>query len=150
MTTDPSDPDPVTTRQTFLGFDYGEKRIGVAVGQSITGQATALRTLTARQNKPDWEGIAKLLDEWQPDALIVGHPVHMDGTGHTLTLAAEKFARQLAGRYHLPVHLVDELLTSVTAESDLRQQGHHYDAGDIDKQAACLILQDWLTQQHEQ
>ena len=147
MTDNKTDPDTVSTRQTLLGFDYGVKRIGVAVGQTATHQASALQTLTSRHNKPDWDAISGLIDEWRPDALIVGHPVHMDGSAQPMTRAAEKFARQLTGRYHLPVHLVEERLTSDAAESDLRQQKPGYSAGDIDMQAACIILQDWLAQQ---
>ncbi|RLA00191.1 MAG: Holliday junction resolvase RuvX, partial [Gammaproteobacteria bacterium] len=84
--------------QTLLGFDFGKQRIGVAVGQSITGTATALCTLNARNQQPDWDRISELINNWRPDALIVGLPLHADGSDSKITTAARKFARQLEGR----------------------------------------------------
>jgi len=127
--------------QTLLGFDFGEKRTGVAVGQSLTGTATALTTLNSQRNKPDWSGIEALIKEWQPNALVVGVPVHMDGTEQPMTVAARKFARQLEGRFHLPVHEAEERLSSVEAEESL---GNNADKADIDREAARIILQSWL------
>jgi len=127
--------------QTLLGFDYGEKRTGVAVGQSLTGTATALTTLNSQRNKPDWSSIEALIKEWQPNALVVGIPVHMDGTEQAMTLAARKFARQLEGRFQLPVHEAEERLSSVEAEESL---GSNPDKADIDREAARIILQSWL------
>ena len=133
---------------TLLGFDFGEKRIGIAVGQSLTGSVTPLTTLSAVQQKPDWARIEALLKEWQPDRLIVGLPLHMDGREQTLTQRAKRFGNQLKGRYNLPVEWVDERLTSLEAESILQQSGKkHSDKRDIDKVAAALILQSWLEQQ---
>jgi len=149
MTQPPVSSDP-NSNKTILGFDYGEKRIGVAVGQTLTSQANPLITLQSKQQKPDWETIAALIKEWQASELVVGHPLQLDGTTQPVTAAAEKFARQLAGRYHLPVHLMDERLTSASAESELREQGQRYQKEDIDMHAARLILQDWLTQQATQ
>lgn len=130
--------------QTLLGFDFGEKRTGVAVGQTLTGNASALATLTSKNGKPDWTGIEALLREWQPDALVVGIPVHMDGTEQPMTTAARKFARQLQGRYNLPVHEAEERLTSDAAEAEL---GSSNDRAAIDREAARIILEDWLRQQ---
>ena len=127
--------------QTLLGFDFGEKRTGVAVGQSLTGTATALTTLNSLRNKPDWPSIEALIKEWQPNALVVGIPVHMDGTEQAMTLAARKFARQLEGRFQLPVHEAEERLSSVEAEEAL---GANPDKADIDREAARIILQSWL------
>ncbi len=127
--------------QTLLGFDFGEKRTGVAVGQSLTGTATALITLHSRNNKPDWPSIEALIKEWQPNALVVGIPVHMDGKEQPMTLAARKFVRQLEGRFHLPVHEAEERLSSVEAEEAL---GNDADKADIDREAARIILQSWL------
>lgn len=133
-----------TTHQTLLGFDYGRKRIGVAVGQQITQSATALTTVRARNGKPDWPAISHLIAEWKPDALVVGIPYHMDGTEQEMTLAAQRFCRQLEGRYRLPVYQADERLTSYIVESSL--PGNRYPQQDIDPLAARLILQDWLQQ----
>jgi len=133
---------------TLLGFDFGEKRIGIAVGQSLTGSVTPLTTLSAVKQQPDWAGIEALIKEWQPDLLIVGLPLHMDGSEQSLTQRAKRFGNQLKGRYNLPVEWMDERLSSHEAESLLREQGKkRSDKKDIDKIAAALILQSWLEQQ---
>lgn len=128
--------------QTLLGFDFGRKRTGVAVGQMITRSASALVTLHSRDGRPDWSGIGELIAQWQPDALVVGVPLHMDGSEQDMTRAARRFCRQLEGRFHLPVFEAEERLTSYAAEHGA---GQH--PGEIDKLAAQLILQDWLEQQ---
>ncbi|MDX1696645.1 MAG: Holliday junction resolvase RuvX [Thiohalobacterales bacterium] len=128
--------------QTLLGFDYGVRRIGVAVGQGVTGTATALCTVAARDGAPDWARINALVAEWRPDALVVGLPRHADGTDSAITRAARRFAQQLEGRYRLPVHLMDERLSSRAAEA-LQQDDRHGRAG-LDAVAARIILQDWL------
>ena len=134
---------PATT-QTLLGFDYGRKRIGVAVGQQVTRSATALTTVSARDGKPDWPAITRLIEEWKPDALVVGTPYHMDGSEQDMTRAAQRFCRQLEGRYHLPVHPADERLSSYIVASGLPGSGK---AGQtIDPLSAQVILQDWLQQ----
>lgn len=130
------------THDVLLGFDYGTRRIGVAVGQTLTGSARPLTIVRARDGKPDWEAISRLIAEWRPAALVVGLPVHMDGTEHERTARAQRFGNQLAGRYNLPVHRVDERLTSYEAELDLRAQGRSGEA--LDAVAAQLILQSWL------
>lgn len=132
--------------QTLLGFDYGEKRIGIAVGQGITRTATALCTLDARDGMPDWERISALVDEWRPAALVIGLPRHADGTDSATTRAARAFAQQLEGRYRLPVHLMDERLSSQAAAA-LLQEDHQGRAG-LDAIAARIILQDWLDTEH--
>lgn len=134
----------MSTPQTLLGFDYGEKRTGVAVGQSLTSTATGLTTLHSKQQKIDWPAIEELIKEWQPDALVVGIPVHMDGTEQAMTLAARKFSRQLHGRFQLPVFEAEERLTSVEAEQSL---GNNQDKAAIDQEAARIILQSWLNSQ---
>lgn len=131
--------------EVLLGFDYGTKRIGIAVGQTLTGSARPLTIVRARDGKPDWEAISRLIAEWQPAALVVGLPVHMDGTEHERTARARRFGNQLAGRYNLPVHRVDERLTSYEAEQALRAQGKGGEA--LDAVAAQLILQSWLDAQ---
>ncbi|MDH5444744.1 MAG: Holliday junction resolvase RuvX [Gammaproteobacteria bacterium] len=138
---------PEPQAKTLLGFDFGEKRIGIAVGQTLTGSVTPLTTLTAIKQKPDWDGISALIKEWQPDLLILGLPLHMDGSEQTITQRVKRFGHQLEGRYNLPVEWVDERLSSYDAEQQLREQGKRSNKKDIDKLAAALILQSWLEQQ---
>lgn len=133
--------------QTLLGFDYGTKRIGVAVGQDITRTVTPLTTLHSQNNKPDWVAIGKLITEWQPDRLVVGLPLHLDGSSQALTERVQRFGNQLKGRYNLPVEMVDERLTSHEAETELATRRGKTAKADIDALAAALILQSWLDQQ---
>ncbi len=100
---------------TILAFDYGARRIGVAVGNNITGTARPLQTVSEEAAARRFERIGQLLKEWHPDTLVVGRPLHPDGTPHEVTLAAERFARQLHGRFGLPVELVDERYSTVEA-----------------------------------
>ena len=131
---------------TLLGFDYGPAKIGVAVGQTLTGTASPLTTLRAIQQKPDWEGIGQLIDTWQPEALIVGLPFNMDDTEAEIAQRARRFARQLKGRYHLPVHMVDERLTSLEAKQQLSRRPKKIE--ELDAIAAKLILETWLSEHH--
>jgi putative Holliday junction resolvase len=140
---------PVTSdpaAQTLLGFDYGHKRIGVAVGQTLTCSATALTTVLARDGKPDWAAISRLIGEWKPDALVVGIPYHMDGSKQSTTADAQRFCRQLEGRYRLPVHRAEERLSSYIVETGMASNA---DRRNLDPLSAQIILQDWL-QQHAQ
>jgi putative Holliday junction resolvase len=130
--------------QVLLSFDFGKKRIGVATGQTITQSANQLLTLSAKKGNPDWEAIETLIREWQPGALVVGIPYHMDGSEQPMTLAAERFCRQLEGRFHLPVHRAEERLSSVQAESLLKEQGDS--SSKTDAVAAQIILESWLQQ----
>jgi putative Holliday junction resolvase len=129
---------------TWLGFDFGTRRIGVAVGQTVTGTATPVGTLTAVARRPDWERIGALIRDWRPEGLVVGLPFNMDDTEAEVAPRARRFARQLHGRFRLPVHLVDERLTSLEAERRLAAEGRH--AGDLDAEAAKLILETWLSE----
>ena len=134
--------------QTVLGFDYGEQRIGVATGQTITSSATPLTTLNAIQQKPDWVAIEKLIQQWRPDALIVGIPRHLDGSDSEMTKKAERFSRQLEGRFRLPVYTINEALSSFEAEQQLKQTKKiaKHNKQEIDKMAAAIIVQSWLEQ----
>ncbi len=139
--------------KTVLGFDFGTKKIGVAVGQSITQTVTPLITLTSKNQKPDWAAIEKQIREWQPDMLVVGLPVHLDGEEQPITQAAKKFGNQLNGRFQLPVEFMDERLSSYEAEERLReiniekkQTNKRQKALDIDKIAAQLIVESWFRQ----
>ncbi|MEO5573292.1 MAG: Holliday junction resolvase RuvX [Gammaproteobacteria bacterium] len=132
--------------QTLMGFDYGAKRIGVAVGQELTRTATPLETVTVTNAKPDWAAITRLITSWQPGALVVGLPFNEDGSEHDVTRAARRFGQQLQGRYHLPVHTVDERLSSFAAEHMPRPHGAspRHSKQTLDKVAAQVILQAWL------
>lgn len=141
---------PADLQRTLLGFDFGEKKIGVAIGQEITCTARELITLRCLRRNPDWEAISRLIEEWRPDALVIGVPYHMDGREHDLTQAARRFGRQLHGRYGLPVHEVDERLSSREArEQNAHERAHGQRARTrtVDQIAARVILQDWLRQQ---
>ncbi|HIP53334.1 MAG TPA: Holliday junction resolvase RuvX [Chromatiales bacterium] len=129
---------------TLMGFDYGPRKIGVAVGQQVTNTASPLTTLRAVQDKPDWAGIGALIEEWRPSLLIVGLPLNMDGSEMPLTGRARRFARQLEGRYRLPVELVDERLSSRAARE--RMGGQIKSIEEIDAVAAQLILETWLSE----
>ncbi len=129
---------------SLLGFDFGLKNIGVASGQTLTGTATPLTTLRPVRNQPDWERIARLIDEWRPDALVVGVPLADPGHEESPLLPrVQRFARQLEGRFRLPVHLIDERLTTREAESLLGEQ-KYFSSGRIDALSAALILETWL------
>lgn len=133
---------------TLLGFDFGPRKIGVAVGQTITRSATPLTTLRSQGEKPDWSRIEALIREWQPSALIVGLPFQMDDTEVEWSPRVHRFARQLEGRYRLPVHLVDERLTSREAHRQLAERDRRPPTLEaVDALAAALILETWLCEQ---
>ncbi len=131
---------------TLLGFDYGQAKIGVAVGQTMTGTASPLETLRAIQQHPDWDGITRLISTWEPQELVVGLPFNMDDTEAEPADKARRFARQLEGRYHLRVHLVDERLTSIEAKNRLTRKPKNIE--ELDAIAAQLILETWLSEQN--
>ncbi len=114
------------------------------MGQSLTGEARPLVTLRARNHKPDWDGITKLIETWRPKGLVVGLPLKMDGGEQEMSHAARRFSRQLNGRYHLPVHTMDERLSTYEARGLLRDWGDRN--GDRDPVAAQLILETWFTE----
>ena len=138
-------PSPAACR-VALGFDFGRARIGVAVGEAVTGAARPLRTLPTRQQRPDWDVIARLIAEWQPDWLVVGVPRHADDTASATTEAALRFSRQLYGRFHLPVATMDERLSSWEAEQrEFAAAGRRPTQGAVlDAQAAAIILESWF------
>jgi putative Holliday junction resolvase len=129
--------------QTLLAFDYGQRRIGVAVGQTLTQSARPLVVLKMNKNKKiPWQQIHQYITEWQPQALVLGLSQHVDGSENKITQAIIKFKTELEQRYQLPVHLVDETLTSVAAQAylqDMRQKEEF-----IDAVAAKIILETWL------
>lgn len=140
----------VSEQQLLLGFDFGTRQIGVAVGQTLTRQARPLCNLKARDGIPQWEQIEALLDEWQPQALVVGLPLNMDGSPSDMSLRAKKFANRLHGRYGLPVHTHDERLTTFEAKGERMRQGdfsRNFRDDPVDALAASLLLQGWLEAQ---
>lgn len=133
---------------TLLAFDYGRRRIGVAVGNTLTGDARPLTTLDATEAGPDWARIGALLAEWRPARLVVGVPYN-DAPNEPIAAEAQRFARRLQGRFELPVDTVDERLSSAEAYDRLkggRRAGRRGPIAkeDIDSAAAAVILQDWL------
>jgi putative holliday junction resolvase len=128
-------------QQSFLSFDFGLKRTGVASGTRLTRTATPMQTIHSAVIDERFAVIEKILREWQPDALVVGIPTHPDGAVHEMTQRAQRFARQLHGRFNLPVHEVDERYSSVEAES----RG----AKDLDAEAAAIILEQFFSEIEE-
>ncbi len=135
--------------EVLLAFDYGTRRIGVAVGQTTTGTASPAGVVVAGAT-PDWTALERCVREWSPARLLVGLPYNMDGSETVLTGACRAFAGELARRFSLPVEFVDERLTSVTAQADLREvrrsgaRARRVTREDIDANAARLILETWL------
>ncbi|SNR66048.1 putative holliday junction resolvase [Methylobacillus rhizosphaerae] len=129
-----------------LGFDFGEKRIGIAVGEHLLGIAHPLITIDEEANDKRFAAIATLIAEWQPVALVVGLPSYLNGDEHALTLLCRKFSRRLEGRFNLPVHLVDERLSSAEASQALRQTGitGRKQKPMLDQVAAQHILQSYF------
>jgi putative holliday junction resolvase len=128
----------VSDAATLLAFDYGEKRIGVAVGNTLLKQARALTIIPNRNREYRFETVGKLIGEWAPSALVVGLPSHPDGTAHAMTQQAKRFGNQLNGRFSLPVTWVDERYSSVAAAAALGRDN------DIDAEAARIILQQFF------
>lgn len=138
-----------------MGFDFGTVRMGVAVGQALTGTARPLAIIKTRQGQPDWDTISELLAQWQPALLVVGIPRHADGSANRVTDAALSFSQALQTRYHLPVETIDEYLSSheakrYLAESQSRGRKKRADLMATDAVAAALILQSWLQQRQAQ
>jgi putative Holliday junction resolvase len=131
---------------TVLAFDFGEKRIGVATGETVLGSAHPLTVIHASSNDERFAAIGKLVDEWRPERLVVGLPTHADGKPHEMTRLVSKFGERLARRFALPVSFADERLTSRDAETRLREAGRDARAAKsvVDAVAAQLILQTWF------
>jgi len=131
---------------TVLAFDFGEKRIGVAVGETLLGQAHPLEVISVASRDARDAAISRLVAEWQPVQLVVGLPTHADGTPHEMTARCRNFGERLQSRHRLPVALVDERLTSLDAEARLRETGRNSKTLKplLDAVAAQLILQTWF------
>jgi putative Holliday junction resolvase len=148
----PGTPEPSRTR-TLIALDFGQRRIGLAVGQRITDSASPLGTAGNGPNGPDWQAIGRWIDEWQPDRLIVGMPYNVDGSRSTLAEQVEAFIAALS-RYQLPVQTVDERYSSLEAEANLREARARGSRGTVRKEsvdaaAAVLIAERWMREQSE-
>lgn len=139
--------------QVALGFDYGKRRVGIAVGSPITGSAQPLVTLAHQDGTPDWAALDALMAEWRPNALVVGLPLDADGQTQKMTNRARNFAEEIWGRYRVPVHHADERYSTIEAGERLRaarasgSRGKRLAKGDVDAMAAQIILERWLTGQ---
>ena len=136
-----------------MAFDYGTRQIGVAVGQTLTGSAEPLTNLRARDGVPDWDQLARLIREWEPNVLVVGLPLNMDGSASDMSERAARFGRRLNGRFQLPVETVDERLSTFEAKQHLKDQGRtpsSYRDDPVDSLAAALLLQTWLSSQSKE
>jgi putative Holliday junction resolvase len=133
-------PKEITRPITVMAFDYGTRRVGVAVGNSVTQVGQALKTIAAPNTDVLFQDIEGLVNEWQPDQLVVGRPVHPDGAEHEMTAKATRFGNQLHGRLKLPVNWVDERYTSVILENDPKMRDN------LDAQSAVLILEQYFAE----
>lgn len=122
-----------------LGFDFGLRRIGVAVGQTVTSTASPLTIVNSQDGKPDWDAITELFEQWKPVAIVVGLPMRLSGEEQALTQPARKFGQRLSGRYNTPVFFIEEQLSSIEAESRRKNHKQH-----VDDHAAQIILENWL------
>ena len=135
----------MTFEGTLIGFDYGERRIGVAVVDTVFPFARALTVIREDSNERRFAAIDRLEAEWHPVAFVVGEPRHSDGSPHEVARLAGKFARRLSARYKRPVVMVDETLTSAEAQAQIREAAHGpARAADVDAVAAAVILQSYL------
>lgn len=136
-------------QRLILAFDYGTRRIGVAVGNELLRSARELNPLTARDGIPDWNVVSRLLNEWQPDLLVVGLPLNMDGSESDMSIRARKFGNRLHGRFGKLCEMVDERGTTREAKLIAREAGHkgNYRQDSVDGIAAILILEGWFAHQ---
>ena len=141
-------PDATTTKtaKTILCFDFGTKTIGVAFGQSITQTATPLSDLKAKDGIPNWDEIKNIIDEWQPNLLLVGLPLNMDGSFSAISQRAKKFANRLHGRFGLPIAMADERLSSFEAKGEIIEKtgSRDFKKNNVDSLAAKIILESWF------
>lgn len=132
----------------WMAFDFGTKRIGIAVGQRLTNTSQALEPINAKDGVPDWQALEKAVNEWQPQAFVVGLPLNMDGSASEMSLRANKFSQRLEGRLHKPSFTHDERLSSFEAKGMVIEQGgnRNFKQNSVDGMAAQIILQSWLSE----
>lgn len=135
---------------TVMGFDFGTKSIGIAVGQSITGSANPLTSVKAVDGIPNWDDIGKLINEWKPELLVIGLPLNMDGTEQEMTQRARKFANRLNGRFGVKIATQDERLTTADAKARLFELGGFkaLTKGQVDAVSAVLIVESYFENQY--
>lgn len=131
---------------TVMGFDYGTKHIGIAIGETLTQTSSPLTTTHPVKQKPDWDTIGQLIEEWQPNILVVGLPLNMDDSEMAITPRARRFSNQLQGRFKIDVDLIDEKLSTREAQNRL-QTTKIGASGKIDAMSAKIILETWLYEQ---
>lgn len=141
---------PEASARRVLAFDFGTKSIGIAVGQEITGTASPLPAISARDGIPDWDVLARVFDEWQPDLVVVGLPLNMDGTEQEMTKRARKFANRLHNRYRVKVETSDERLSTADAKAMLFELGGYrkLTKDKVDSVSACVIFTSWVENQY--
>ena len=132
-----------------IAFDFGLKRTGVAVGNTVIGSATPECTLISKDDQPDWDSISKLFKEWRPTQIVVGMPTELDGSENPLKPRIERFCNQMQGRYNIAVDQENEQFTSIEAAQrlkQLRQSGRKQKVSkdEVDKIAAAIILENWM------
>jgi putative Holliday junction resolvase len=137
-------------QRTIIGFDFGKKYIGVAVGQELTGSASPLGSVKANDGIPHWDNLAAYLKEWKPDFIVVGLPLNMDGSEQQLTLDAKKFGQRIEGRFGLKVEFQDERLTTADAKEQLFSRGGYRNLkkDNIDAESARLIIESYFEAQY--
>jgi putative Holliday junction resolvase len=138
-------------QRTIIGFDFGKKYIGVAVGQEITSSASPLGSVKATDGIPNWDALAAFLNEWLPDIIVVGLPLNMDGSEQQLTKDARKFGNRLSGRFGLTVEFQDERLTTADAKEQLFARGGYKNLkkDNIDAESAKLIIESFFEQSYQ-
>jgi putative holliday junction resolvase len=137
--------------ENLLGFDFGTKSIGVAIGQMITATAQPLTAIKANDGIPNWNIVEKVIQDWMPDLVIVGLPLNMDGSEQPITQRAKKFANRLNGRFGVKVILQDERLTTASAKEFIFTHGGYkaLEKGKIDSVSAALILESWMENNYQ-
>ncbi|MGP1929017.1 MAG: Holliday junction resolvase RuvX [Arsenophonus sp. NC-WZS1-MAG3] len=132
----------------IIAFDFGTLSIGIAIGQKITATASPLTAIKAKDGKPNWLGIEKIIQEWQPELAIVGLPLNMDGTEEPISNQVRKFANRFYGRFSIKVRLHDERLTTIEARAQLFNQGGYraLNKSKIDSISAVILLESWFLQ----
>jgi len=138
-------------QRTVIGFDFGKKYIGVAVGQEITGSASPLGSIKANDGIPHWDSLNSYLKEWQPDLIVVGLPLNMDGSEQQLTKDAKKFGNRISGRFGVKVEFQDERLTTADAKEQLFSRGGYKNLkkDNIDAESARLIIESFFEQSYQ-
>ncbi len=137
-------------QRTLIGFDFGKRYIGVAVGQELTGSASPLGSINAKDGIPNWPDLERFVKEWQPHLIVVGLPLNMDGTEQQLTLDAKKFGHRVQGRLGIEVAFQDERLTTADAKEQLFSRGGYKNLkkDNIDAESARLIVESYFEQQY--